>query len=856
MGNLSFLLMVQFAPAMILGMYWHRSHKQAAFMGMLAGVITWLYLVIFPTEQDPSTSGIFNTMTQLTSPNPPLFKLFILTFTVNVITHVIYALLSSWWSNRSENRAWIDSHQFATDNMTVADLKQIVDKLVGENFAEQSFANFTQDLGGKLEDNDQVTTPLIQFTEKLLAGSIGSSSARAVITAMLKSKGLAIDEIIELLDETKQAIQFNRKLIDATLDNISQGVSVVDDNLRLVAWNKQYIELLEFPEGFIKRGMPIEEVLMFNVKRGMIRTRNVAQEVEKRMVHLRQRHYYQSERQLANGQYLKIEGNPMPNGGYVTTYDDVTQYKKAQNDLIESQKQIQFYTDNSPAMLSYLSRDKTLKFANKAYENFMGKPREELIGTKLNDLFEPEELEKRQQFLEAAFAGNVQTFEMEFVDFEGEKHFILGTYVPDIQNSVVNGLFVILQDISTRRKTELELEQTKTNLEIRVMERTQELSVINKELAAATEKAEHANLSKTKFIADASHDLLQPFNAARLFSSILTEKTDEMTHEIAETVSNLDQSLRSAENMLSALLDIAKFDAGGIQIKEEVFPLQRLFAHLENQYQPRAAKKGLKLTVRSTPLWVKTDDKLLYRVLQNLTSNAIRYTESGGVLVACRKYHCQVQIVVVDSGIGLDDVEKTVIFNEFKRLNKTPDLDEKGLGLGLSIVDRIVNQLGIHLSIRSKPGKGSSFIFSVPLVENQPTEVEGSTQTNNQEGRHRLNKTVICIDNEPQILVGMKKLLSGWGLQVYGVESSAQAQELLQNEIIPDMMLVDYQLNDELGTDVIKQLIDEFNINCPIVIITANHSEALKQEVEQAGYRLLLKPLKPIKLRQLFNKLF
>lgn len=855
MGNLSFLLMVQFAPAMILGMYWRKSHKQAALMGMLAGVVTWFYLVMFPVQQDPSVSGIATTMTQLTSPSPPLFKLFILTFSVNVMTHVVYAVLSSWWSRRSENKAWIDSRQLATENMTVADLKQIVNKLVGKNFAEQSFVNFTQDLGSHLKDSDQVTTPLIQFTEKLLAGSIGSSSARAVITAMLKSKGVAINEIIELLDETKQAIQFNRKLIDATLDNISQGVSVIDDNLRLVAWNKQYIELLEFPEGFIKRGMPIEEVLRFNVKRGMIRAKNITQEVEKRMVHLRQRLYHQSERQFKNGIYLKIEGNPMPNGGYVTTYDDVTQYKKAQNDLIESQKQIQFYTDNSPAMLSYLSNERRLMFANKAYENFIGKPRNELIGARLKDLFEPAELEKRKQYLDAAFTGKIQTFEMDFVDFEGEKHFLLGTYVPDIKNGVINGLFVIMQDISTRRKAELELEQTKTNLEIRVLERTQELSKINKELAAAKKKAEHANLSKTKFIADASHDLLQPFNAARLFSSILTEKTDEMTCEIADTVNSLDQSLRSAENMLGALLDIAKFDAGGIKVKNEIFPLQRLFAHLENQYQRRAIKKGLKLTVRKTNLWVKTDDKLLYRVLQNLTSNAIRYTETGGVLVACRKYQGQVQIVVVDSGIGLDDAEQTVIFNEFKRLNKTPDTDEKGLGLGLSIVDRIVSQLDIRLSIRSKPGKGSSFIFSVPLVENQQVEPESSTKKYQHGVKQQLNKTIICIDNEPQILLGMNQLLSGWGLQVYGVESSSKVIELFENDIIPDMLLVDYQLNDELGTEVIKKLVKDYNVNCPIVIITANHSEALKQEAEQAGYRLLLKPIKPIKLRQLINKL-
>lgn len=262
------------------------------------------------------------------------------------------------------------------------------------------------------------------------------------------------------------------------------------------------------------------------------------------------------------------------------------------------------------------------------------------------------------------------------------------------------------------------------------------------------------------------------------------------------------------------------------------------------------------MRVRETSLWVKTDDKLLYRVLQNLTSNAIRYTQSGGVMVTCRKYQNQVQVAVLDTGIGLNDVEQTLIFNDFKRLHKTPDADEKGLGLGLPIVKRILNQLGIQMSIRSKPGRGSSFIFSVPMIDEQPVQAGVDDAVKNLKQKESLNKTVICLDNEPQILLGMQHLLSGWGMQVYCAEDSTGAEELLQNDIIPDVMLVDYQLNDELGTDVIKRLIETYRIDCPVVIITANHSEALKREVELAGYKQMLKPIKPIKLRQLFNKLF
>ncbi len=866
MGNLSFLLMVQFAPAMLLGMYWQKSNRQAAFAGMMAGLLVCLLMVVFPQPiegVEAAHYGVLTSMQQLTSATPPLFELFTYTLSINLLVHVFYALSVNWISQRKINlNSQFHQHPMA-DDLTVADLKQVVRRLVGVNFADQSFSNFSQGLSEEIRDQDQVNTPLIQFTEKLLAGSIGSSSARAVMTAMLQSKGLAVAEILNLLDETQQAIRFNRSLTEATLDNISQGVSVVDDNLRLVAWNKQYVELLDYPENLIKRGMPIEHLLRFNVQRGLLPNEDAEQEVEKRMVLLRQRRSYQSERAFASGKYLQIEGHPMPNGGYVTTYSDVTQYKRAQQELTESQQQIQFYTDHSPAMLAYLNNDRQILFVNKAYEQFMGQNRQQLLGKSLSDLFSAAELSNRAPYLQAAFNGNRQSFEMPIADHTGQQHFILGTYVPDIQNKQVNGVFVIMQDISTRRKAEIELQQAKINLEHRVEQRTEELSKTNQELATATAIAQQANLSKTKFIADASHDLLQPFNAARLFASVLSEKSQQLPKDLAATVGNLDQSLRAAEHMLSALLDIAKFDAGGVKTDVSEFALQRLFKQLATQYHPRAANKGLKLRVRLPELWVKTDEKLLYRVLQNLTSNAIRYTEQGGVLVAARLCHFnaqqQVQIAVIDTGVGLTESDQVEIFNEFKRLHKTSHLSgttDKGLGLGLSIVERILKQLNVPLVIRSVPKRGSSFVLYVPLAASRPNDAAGTLESWVIQTAPQQQKTVLCIDNEPQILNGMQQLLSGWGLQVHGSIGSEEAKQLMDQGIQPDLLIVDYQLNDELGTDVVVDLRQQCGLNCPIIVITANHSEALKNQVIQAGYHLLLKPLKPIKLRQLINQLF
>ncbi|WP_223789055.1 hybrid sensor histidine kinase/response regulator [Marinicella meishanensis] len=852
MGNLSFLLMVQFAPAILLGIYWRQSNKQAAFLGLLAGVMTWFVMVFLPQPIAgvPMTDyGLLTSMLQLTGEDPPLFKLFGTSVTINFLVHILTALCGRWWRNRSRQRLGWSPHQRGPDqSLTVADLKQVVKRLVGEGFAQQSFAEFAQNLNQQVADEQPASPPMIQFTESLLAGSIGTSSARAVVTAMLQSKGMAVNDILNLLDQTQQAIQFNRDLIDATLDNISQGVSVVDDHLRLVAWNKQYIELLGYPKEFIKRGMPIQTVLQFNAERGLMPADNSRQEIEKRLVLLRQRRSYQAERTFDNGRVLQIEGHPMPNGGYVTTYSDVTSYKKAQQELIDSQKQIQFYTDHSPAMLAYVNQARQVMFVNKAYEQFMGLSRDAMIGRSLDDLFSDMELAKREPYLRAAFAGTTQSFEMSLADFDGQSHFILGTYVPDWQQQQVAGVFVIMQDISTRRQAELELVQAKANLEQRVKQRTEALSL-------ATEAAQQANLSKTKFIADASHDLLQPFNAARLFASILREKTPQLPSDIGANIVKLDQSLKAAENMLSALLDIAKFDAGGVQADPQDFQLSKLLRQLVTQYRPRAERKGLDLRVHEPDLWLHTDEKLLYRVLQNLTSNAIRYTTAGGVLVTARSHQGAVQIGVIDTGAGLTAAEQKLIFNEFKRLRPNDPAADKGLGLGLSIVDRILRQLDIPLKINSVPGRGSTFILTVPAGQPQATAASPSVEPGPQRLATHASKTVWCIDNEPQILAGMQQLLNGWGLHVEVAIDGSAVEALVAQGSQPDLLLVDYQLDDELGTELVQELCHSTGWQVPVVMITANHSETLQQLVEKAGFHLLLKPVKPVKLRQLINQL-
>ncbi|MBL4659286.1 MAG: hybrid sensor histidine kinase/response regulator [Alcanivoracaceae bacterium] len=731
-GNLSFLLTVQFAPTLLLGLYWNRSNKKAAFAGLSTGVVVWVMLVFFPQWFSPENHniqhGILLTLQQLTSDNSPLFKLVSYSLLSNVVVHVLYALIPGiFGKQRTVNL--IKSHNINTNSMTVKELKVAVSQIIGKDIVDSTYENFYQGINSSIDDDSKVSTPIIAFTERLLAGSIGSSSARAVITALFKSKGLAVNDIVGLLDETSQAIRFQRRLTNATLDSISQGVSVVDGDLRLVSWNKQYLKLLDYPEQMVYKGMPIEDLIRFNASRGLLGEKNIAAEVEKRLIYLRKRTHYRHEKSYGKSRYLQIEGNPMPDNGYVTTYTDVSHFKKIEH----------------------------------------------------------------------------------------------------------------------------ELETSKASLEQRVNERTLELLDVNKDLELAKQKAESANSSKTKFVADASHDLLQPFNAARLFSSILTEQVERIPDEMKGTVLNLDLSLKSAENLLGALLDIAKIDAGGMTIERSNFSVNAIFDQLRNQYQSKAQRKGLKFKVIASKHHVNTDQKLLYRVLQNLTSNALKYTENGGVLVVCRKQQKQLQIYVIDSGEGLCDEEQKLIFNDFLRLNKPADKAEQGLGLGLSIVDRIIKQLGHKLLIRSVLGKGSAFMIELPLVAATTKEISDKTEFIN--ANNLVKPPIVCIDNEKQILIGMQQLITNWGHRVYCVLNSTQALSLFADGLKPAILLVDYHLDNETGIEVIEKIFKTYNCNCPVIIITANRTEELKTLVKEKGYDLLLKPIKPAILRNVINRL-
>jgi two-component system, sensor histidine kinase len=532
-------------------------------------------------------------------------------------------------------------------------------------------------------------------------------------------------------------------LLQATLDNLAQGVSVFDKNLELVAWNDRFVDLLDLPSGLVRQGVPFAEYLSYRAKRGDFGDRG-ENAVAARLDAARKQLPYWSEHVLANGSVLEVNRQPMPQGGFVTTYTDITDRKEAADQLREAK----------------------------------------------------EHLERR-----------------------------------------------------VRERT-AELSNLNAKLRQEIIERTR----VEEELLIAKAQAEDANNSKTRFLAAASHDLLQPLNAARLFVTALSER--KLAKKESDFVEQIDGALKSVEGLLGALLDISRLDAGGIPVKLVDFRIEDLLNVLRHEYGPMAKEAGLDLRIRPSQAVVRSDPGLLGRILRNLLSNALRYTPAGRVLLGCRRRAGSLRIEVWDNGVGIPESQLQVVFEEFRQLSAPSHSREKTSGLGLAIVQRIARTLDHSIDLRSELGRGSVFAIEVPISLQSPS-VEPRESGDLDFDDAVAGSFVAVVENEETVLLGMRELLEGWGCEVVTATCGRTARHQL-SEIgrVPHLIIADFHIGGEAnGVEIVEEFRGINNCETPAIIITADRSAEVLSLVQVRGFHLLQKPVKPAKLRALMSHL-
>ena len=728
-GLMAFAAMAQFAPALIGGLYWRGASRRGAELALLLGFLVWAYTLLLPALTragglDPAwlDAGPFGIAWLRPQQLFGLAGWDPLTHgTVCSLLANVGALLlgSMHWRPSLDERLraapFLDPYAAQRTlaggdwrgSVRTGELLALAERIVGERTAQRAFAEQARSLGIEWAPSALADRSWIQFTERLLAAALGAASARRVLTSALRGSGMEVAEVVAVLDEAGQALRFNREILSTTLENIDQGVSVVDREMRLVAWNRSYQRLFDYPDEMLYVGRPIADMIRYNIERGELgelSDGDVEAQIEKRLGYMRAGSPHVTVRVRADGTVIELRGQALPGGGYATSYSDVTAHVRAQRELRE-----------------------------------------------INE-----------------------------------------------------------------------------TLEQRVAERTRE--------------AEAAQQTRARFLTAISHDVLQPLNAARLFASALRESHDpaEQRH-LAERV---DASLRAAEELLDGLLDVSRLDAGALTARIADLDAGHLLRELAAQAAPIAAARGIVLRVHAAPLVVRSDPRLLRRVLQNFLANALRYTPRGRVVLAARRRGAQVQLQVWDTGPGIPAHHMRQIYDEFHRYEQPFDWDGRGMGLGLSICQRIARLLGHPLDARSTVGRGSMFAITVPRGDASVAPAPAAMTTSDP-GLEGLR--VLCVDNDAEILAGMRALLERWGVQVLCADSVDGA--LAQAAQCPDVLLVDYHLHDRLdGLDTLDALRAACG-NVPGALLTADGSEALKRAARQRGYRVLTKPVRPASLR-------
>lgn len=704
-GLLSLALLAQLAPGILATVLWKRASQTGVFSGLFVGTCVWLTLLLIPSI------GSNSRLTDIDIANGVLLSL-----GLNLLCFTLFSLLSKRRTNDS---------QFTSSNSEYINQPVIawgtVHSLLTRFYNQQQLQAVHERLNIDIQSTNTdalVPAPVLIRIERELSAIIGTSASRLLLDTVSKQNDAPVSSMVDWATEASKLYQFNRELLQSSVENIPQGISVVDQDLRLVAWNRRYLEIFDYPDGLVRAGMPVEELLRFNARRGLLSRSDGAstdEEIEKRLDYLQAGSAYRYQRQQGD-LTIELQGNPMPGGGFVTTYSDITE-------RIEAQKQLQ----------------------------------------RINQ-----------------------------------------------------------------------------ELEERVDERT-------KQLLKAKLAEEEAHKSKSRFFAAVSHDLMQPFNAASLFCEMLQSRLSQDQQPLA---TNIQRSLEHAEELLTMLLDMTKLDSGNLQPDYQEVDLNAVIKPLAERYQFVAEEKSILFKYHPTSAVINSDRKLLTRILQNLLSNAVRYTESGRIVIGARRHGNTVNVWVIDTGTGIPKHKQSEIFKEFHQLPSTGD--NPGLGLGLSIVKRMCELLNIKLDMRSTPGQGTAFKLSLPVVRWESNSKQPKLQEAVENSQPLAGMTVLVIDNDKRVLEATSQLMTDWGADVESAGGINDIHHLAKC----DLILADYHLDDGVtGIDIVRKLRALWNNQTPAIINSADPDESLREEALEVDAYFIPKPLKSGALKRLIRRI-
>jgi signal transduction histidine kinase/PAS domain-containing protein len=652
-----------------------------------------------------------------------------------------------------------------------------------------------------------------------------------------------------------KADEAQRRLRDA-IESINEGFAIFDADDRLVLCNQTYLGLWPNIAHRIKPGITFDELARAIGDDGTTLGALVAPD---RWVSERVAQHRVAEgghvHALADGRWIQINELRTSEGGIVGVYTDITQVKaddarERTREMAEKTAILQATLDNIRLGVCVYDAERRLIAWNGPLLSTIGLPDDGLPLVTTHDA-----LVKTCVQLNGAMERNrpLDWLPPGSPDVVAQRRHKSGRTVEVRRSSMADGGMVMsFEDITGRLAAAEALRETNETLEARVEERTSLLQNEVRERLSAEEAmreaktaAEQANISKTRFLAAASHDLLQPLNAARLFVAALGDR--RLALPTRALVRQTGSALDSVEDLLEALLEISRLDAGAIVAEPVDFALDELLDSMKAEFAAVARERGLAFAVQPSGQWVRSDPRLLRRILQNLIANALRYTEAGEVIVSSALHGDALTIAVKDTGIGIAPEDHARVFEEFQRVGESGG--DRGIGLGLAIVQRAGRMLDHPIRLESTPGRGSTFSVTVPLgvpsvgrpVGSEPAERGGLS-----------GKSVLVIDNDVAILDGMTAILSGWGCSI----ATSTGMPVLSDNAPPDVIVADYHLDDGLtGDAVVAGIRAVYRADVPAIIITADRTPELRDALSGQGLHVLTKPVKPAQLRALLTRL-